>query len=170
MIAESMMLASGVGLAAWAVHDANAHKSGTALIDRIAVGVLGALGVMLAVAVPLSRLPVLTEIQATVVAQTSTSVSVHVVATKAPTRMMCQFLHSDAFVTQANGVQLEVPRTVAGDPYIGNTRPAGRHDFGVWTVTYPSEARPAAVTFLQNHQCGWWMQTTITRIGPVTLR
>jgi hypothetical protein len=169
MIAEAAMVASGAGLTVWAVRDANGHHPGTSALDRAMVGVLGAVGVMLIVAVPLARLPVLHDVSATLVAQSPTSATVHVVAAKHPGRALCTFQRTDAFVTDADGVQVEVPRAVAGDPYIGNTRPAGRHDFGLWTVTYPPTLRPVSVAFFAKHECAWWMQTTVTQIGPVLL-
>jgi len=169
MIAETAMVASGAGLTVWAVREANGHRPGTSALDRAMVAVLGAVGVMMVVAVPLARLPVLVEVSAVLVAQSPTSATVHVVATKHPGRALCTFQRTDAFVTDAAGVQVEVPRAVAGDPYIGNTRPPGRHDLGVWTVTYPPALRPVSVSFFAQHQCAWWMQATVTQIGPVLL-
>lgn len=164
------MLAGGAGLFAWSVHDANTHGPGTLLWDRIAVGLASGVGIMLLLAVPLSRLPVLTAMELKVVAQTAGSASVHVVATKPASRAMCTYIRTDSFVSLPDGLQIEVPRSVEGDPVLGNTRPPGRHDFGVWTVSYPAGLEPESVTFYGVHQCAWWMQPTITRIGPVRLR
>lgn len=169
MIAESLQLLTGSATAVWAGSIANGHRPGTPLIDRLAVSLLGAAGIMAALAVPMSRLPVIVDVHADVVSQMPGRVDVRMRGTKPVSREMCDYLLTDAYIVDRDGAMLAVPRTVPGDPRRGATRPAGRLDLGVWTVTYPPDHQACAVTFYAHHQCAWWLRTTVTELGPVPL-
>jgi hypothetical protein len=169
MIAEAVQVLAGAATAVWAGAAANEQRPGTSLIDRLAVSLLGAAGVMAVLAVPMSRLPVVVDVRADVVAQAPGRVDVHVHATKPTSRAMCDYILTDAYVIDPDGALLAVPRTVPADPRTGNTRPAGLLDLGVWTVTYPQDFKACAVTFYAHHSCAWWLRDTVTQLGPVAL-
>lgn len=168
-MAETLQGAAGIAAALWAGRIANHQRPGTPWIDRIAVGMLGTVGVMAALAVPLSRLPVVVDVRAEVVSHEPGLVAIHVWATKPPSRTMCEYLLTDAYVIDPGGALLSAVRTVPTDPRPGNTRPAGPLDFGVWRVAYPPSMPISGTTFFARHQCGWWLRPTVTEIGPFPL-
>lgn len=169
MIPEMMQMAAGGAAAYWAGRTANKQGPGSSWLDHIAVGLLGLAGVMAVVAVPLSRLPVIVDVRAEVVSHEPGRVQVHMRGAKPVSREMCDYLLTDAYVIDRDDSKLAAMRTVEGSPRRGATRPAGRLDFGVWTVTYPAGFDACAVTFYAHHQCAWWLQPTVTELGPVPL-
>lgn len=169
MISAAVQVGAGLVVAVWAGTRANAHTVSTPWVDRLAVALIGAAGLFSVVGVPLSSLPVIVDVRAEVVQHKPGTARLHLHGTKPVTRSMCDFLWLDAYITTAGGELMEVPMAIEGDPRDGNTRPAGRHDFGIWRVDYPPAQVARAVTFSAHHRCAWWMPITRTRQGPFAL-
>jgi hypothetical protein len=169
MIAEGVQIAAGLFVAAWAGKRANHHKPGTPWLDRITISLIGAAGLLAVLGVPLSRAPVVVDAHASVIQHDPGVIRLHLTGFKPAHRAMCELLELDAYIVDANGLQLEVPMTVDGDPRIGNTRPPGLQDFGVWRLDYPPDRVASAALFTAEHRCAWWMPRTVTIQGPFNL-
>jgi hypothetical protein len=169
VIAEAVQITAGVVVASWAGRRANAHDGGTSWLDRLTVSLIGAAGILAVVGVPLSTLPVIINVRAEVVQHTPGVARLHMHGTKPVSRGMCDFQALDAYVQTPAGDLVEVPMTVESDVRPSNTRPPGRHDFGVWRLEYAPGLRPAAVLFVAYHRCAWWMPPTRTQQGPFAL-
>lgn len=165
MMAEATQLIAGLTVAAWAVQQANHHKAGSTLLDRIAVALIGAGAIMAVLGVAFSRAPVLLDTRANVVSNGGGELRLHLYGHKPVNRGMCEYLGTDAYVI-SGGELLEVPAVYENDPTKGNTRPPGMHDFGVLRITYPQAMPITAAQVRVHHKCAWWMPVTHTDMGP----
>lgn len=165
MMAEATQLIAGLTVAAWAVQQANHHKEGATVLDRVAVALIGAGAVMAVLGVAFSRAPVVIDARARVVSHTPGELRLHMSGFKPANRGMCEYLGTEAFVI-SGGEMLEVPAVYEQDPVKGNTRPPGMHDFGVLHVTYPQALPIEAAQVRAHHKCAWWMPVTNTDMGP----
>lgn len=165
MMAEATQLIAGLTVAAWAVQQANQHKAGSTLLDRVAVALIGAGAIMAVLGVAFSRAPVVIDARAQMVSHIPGELRLRISGHKPANRGMCEYLGIEAFVISA-GEMLEVPAAYEEDPTKGNTRPPGLHDFGVLRVTYPQALPIEGAQVRANHKCAWWMPVTHTDMGP----
>jgi hypothetical protein len=165
MMAEATQLVAGLTVAAWAVQQANHHRVGATVLDRIAVALIGAGAVMAVLGVAFSRAPVVIDSRAQVVSHAPGELMLHMYGYKPANRGMCKYLGTDAYVI-SGGELLEVPAEYQDDPTMGNTRPPGLHDFGVLRITYPQALPITAAQVRAHHKCAWWMPVTHTDMGP----
>jgi hypothetical protein len=169
MLAEAVQVTFGLGCAVLAGAQANAHDKATPWASRFGVAILGAAGVLAAIGVPLSRAPVVTEARAEVVSIQPGELRMRVWGTKPTNRAECEFLRADGYVMRG-GIMTESALSWESDPAPNNTRPAGRHYFGIARFVYPAEVYPDLALIVSHHSCAWWMPDTHTRLGPWGIR
>lgn len=169
MFAEAVQVTVGMGCAVFAGAQANAHTRDTSWSMRFGVAVLGAAGVLAAIGVPLSKAPVVTEARAEVASSDPGELRMRVYGTKPDNRAACEFLRADGYVMRG-GVMTESALSWENDPAPNNTRPAGRHYFGVARMVFPAEVYPDLALIVAHHSCAWWMPDTQTRLGPWGVR
>lgn len=167
MADAAQLLASGVAMV-WAIRQANSHQQGTPVADRIAIAIIGAAAVMAALAVPASKAPVVVDAYIKHISHAPGDLRIQLYGTKPPARRNCEFLGADAYVVE-EGTMMEVPYIIERDPNPGNTRPAGRHNFGTWRLSYPDQTVVSHVLIRAHHKCAWWMPTTHTDMGPFSV-
>lgn len=169
MFAEAVQVTIGLGCAVFAGAQANAHNKQTSWPTRFGVAIIGAAGVLSAIGVPLSRAPVVTEARAEVISSNPGELRMRVWGTKPPNRAECEFIRADGYVMRG-GVMTESALSWENDPAPNNTRPAGRHYFGVARLVFPPEIYPDLALIVSHHSCAWWMPDTHTRLGPWGVR
>lgn len=168
MIADAAQVIAGGIAMVWAIKQANSHRAHTPLTDRIAIAIIGAAAVMAAVAVPASKMPVVVDAYIRPVSHAPGNLRVQLYGTKPQSRKGCEFIGADAYVVE-DGSLMEAPFVIERDPNPGNTRPAGKHNFGTWSVTYPAQTVVSHVLIRAHHKCAWWMPVTHTDLGPFSV-
>ena len=143
------------------------HTSETPWWRRVAGIGYGAFGLWLAMLLMSGSVPVVRDMQATVLERGQNWVLMSVTATKSASRKACEFEYIRASVVDASGRSAKAWWESINDPAPGSTRPPGPQWMGDWRVRWDmTRFRPVAVVYESYHDCGWLGGQVVTTSVP----
>ena len=153
----------GVGMLAMTIHQAKDQSRATPLPQLASTSAMGLGAMWLLLSLVLSFAPVTKGMTAKV---TTVGPGLMLVVQTGFKTRECKWLRSDAYITDADGVQHEASLTWPKDRSPGSSRPVGRHVFDVARIEYDEDVKAKTVTLYAYHSCGWMWRDVTSKSGP----
>ena len=153
----------GVGMVAMAISQAKDQTPATPPLRRYSTAALGVGAMWMLLSLLLSFAPVTKDMTAKV---TVVGPGLMLVVQTGVKTRDCQWLKSDAYITDPKGDEHETSLTWPKDRSPGSSRPVGRHVFDVARIEYDEDIKPVWVTLYAHHSCGRLWRDVTSRAGP----